>query len=197
MSENGQKGEQPIDESILIIQAKEGDKNAFDELFNIYKPKLMAYAMTKTQNQAEAEELVQETFTKFWEALPEYETTGSPKNFLYTILIRKIQDKWRKISVGRKYDPKIKESYTDRMQGQATTSPESHIINQKKLEAVQTKIDTLDETDQNIFRLYFIEGLTYDEIAIKLKIKPSTVNGRIFRLRKMFQKLGEKIDNKD
>src|SRR3989338_1402387 len=102
----------------------------------------MAFAIDKTQNAAEAEELVQETFTRFWKILPEYETTGSIKNF-------------------------------------------------------EAKIETLDEQDRIIFRLYFIDGLSYAEIAKQLKMKLSTVHGRIIRLRKMFKEVGKEIDKKE
>ena len=197
MSENGHTGEQRIDEFNLIIRAKEGDKDAFAELFNIYKDRLMAFAIDKTQNAAEAEELVQESFTRFWKILPEYETTGSLKNFLYTILKNRIRDVWARKRVIEKSSAKIRESYIDGMHGQPPTSPESHVTEQEKIKNIEAKIETLDEQDRIIFRLYFIDGLSYAEIAKQLKMKLSTVHGRIIRLRKMFKEVGKEIDKKE
>ena len=53
-----------FDESVLVAQAKAGDQNAFTELVNRYERKIYRLAKNITQNDEDAEDVLQDAFLK-------------------------------------------------------------------------------------------------------------------------------------
>src|ERR1700753_1208968 len=73
-----------IDEGVLVAQAREGDTRAFGELVRRYEGKIFRLAMHITQNREDAEDVLQETFSKAYEHLDQFQ--GNSK--FYTWIVR-------------------------------------------------------------------------------------------------------------
>lgn len=58
--------EEVLTEETLVKQLKEGSKEAFDKLYGKYKNMAIHTAYLITGNQADSEDVVQETFVKVW-----------------------------------------------------------------------------------------------------------------------------------
>jgi RNA polymerase sigma-70 factor (ECF subfamily) len=69
----------------LIASAAAGDEKAFEELFNRYRLKVARAAGRFFRERAQIEEIVQETFTKIYFALPDYRG-ASEKSFVSWLL---------------------------------------------------------------------------------------------------------------
>ena len=73
-----------FDESGLLAKAREGDVAAFSELVNRYSRKIYRLAKHITQNDTDAEDVLQETFMKSFEHLGDFQ--GQSK--FYTWIVR-------------------------------------------------------------------------------------------------------------
>src|ERR1700719_2445722 len=73
-----------FDESALVAKAREGDLAAFNELVQRYDRKIFRLAKHITQNDEDAEDVLQETFLKAFEHLPDFH--GQSK--FYTWIVR-------------------------------------------------------------------------------------------------------------
>src|SRR5437588_5232549 len=73
-----------FDESQLVAKAREGDAEAFNELVNQYERKIYRLAKHITQNDEDAEDVLQDAFLKAYEHLPNFQ--GNSK--FYTWLVR-------------------------------------------------------------------------------------------------------------
>src|SRR5882757_8143000 len=73
-----------IDETTLVVQAREGDARAFGELVRRYEGKIFRLALHITQNREDAEDVLQETFLKAYEHLDQFQ--GQSK--FYTWIVR-------------------------------------------------------------------------------------------------------------
>src|SRR6202051_1563837 len=73
-----------FDESALVAKAREGDLGAFNELVNAYSRKIFRLAKHITQNDEDAEDVLQETFLKAFEHLSGFQ--GQSK--FYTWIVR-------------------------------------------------------------------------------------------------------------
>ncbi len=73
-----------FDESGLLAKAREGDVAAFNELVNRYSRKIYRLAKHITQNDTDAEDVLQETFMKSFEHLGDFQ--GQSK--FYTWIVR-------------------------------------------------------------------------------------------------------------
>src|SRR5580693_5979507 len=73
-----------FDEGTLVAKAKAGDAQAFTDLVNQYERKIFRLAKHITQNDEDAEDVLQESFLKAYEHLPGFH--GQSK--FYTWLVR-------------------------------------------------------------------------------------------------------------
>src|ERR1700675_5185184 len=73
-----------FDESGLVARAREGDLTAFNELVNHYERKIYRLAKHITQNDEDAEDVLQEAFLKAYEHLDGFK--GDSK--FYTWIVR-------------------------------------------------------------------------------------------------------------
>lgn len=72
-----------MNEELVIKQVKEGEKDAFEYLYEKYKTKIYRYIFSKIKNETEAEDLLQETFTKVYNNINYYrKEDGSFYSFL-------------------------------------------------------------------------------------------------------------------
>jgi RNA polymerase sigma-70 factor (ECF subfamily) len=84
-------------ENRLILQAKQGDKQAIGELYNGHVDAIYRYIWPRVRDDTVAEDLTAQVFLKALEGLPAYEPSGTPfLAWLYRIAYARIVDHWRK-----------------------------------------------------------------------------------------------------
>lgn len=92
----------PTSDLISVVKrAKEGDKSAFEQLYNEYFAPLNRYIIIRVGDVSEAEDLTQLVFIKFYKNLVNWQDKGyQPSAYLFTIARSVIADYYR--SKGRK-----------------------------------------------------------------------------------------------
>ena len=165
-------------DSRLVGSARDGDASAFHELVDRYAGFLFALALSLSGNAADAEDLVQETFSGAFRGLAAFEGRASVKTWLARILIRQSGRRLR---------------YAHRRQAVAlplgaTAEPEAGGSSpQARAEAridVTAAIGSLSAEHQQVIVLREMQGLSYDEMAEVLEIPRGTVESRLFRARR-------------
>ena len=61
-----------LNDFLLILQMKQGNEKAFDKFVRKYYAGILSYCRYHCMNQAEAEDLTQETFLRFMENIASY-----------------------------------------------------------------------------------------------------------------------------
>ncbi|MBS1663766.1 MAG: hypothetical protein JST68_22165 [Bacteroidetes bacterium] len=72
-----------IDHKQLWLRVKEGDKSAFDRLYDLHVQALFAVVHRHIDNRADAEDIVQEVFLDFWEQKEQITIERSVFKYLY------------------------------------------------------------------------------------------------------------------
>lgn len=70
---------------LLIYRMKRGDEQAADSFVRKYYPAISRYCCAHTPNKSDAEDLTQETFTRFFRSLKDYRHQGKALHYLYVI----------------------------------------------------------------------------------------------------------------
>lgn len=181
------------EEHQLIEAAKGGDQKAFTKLYRKYQSQLIRFANSRTKNYALAEEYVQETFHKAWGGLANFEYKGKFKNYLFTILANTMHSQGRRARTMQREERKTRELYPDTMHSQPPLAADSALFLKQDLGVVQTLVDEMDEIDQKIFQLKFVNLLPDEEIAEQVGLLPGALRSRIFRIRKKIIEAVDKI----
>jgi RNA polymerase sigma factor (sigma-70 family) len=80
----------------LLDQIRQGDTDAWSQLVDRYRGRLLAFARSRLRgSHAEAEDLLQDCFVNFLRGLPNFRGEASLETYLFTILRRRIIDWYR------------------------------------------------------------------------------------------------------
>ena len=148
-----------------------------------YLDGLYSYAMVLTRNHAEAEDLVQETYTRAMQAIQKLRADSNIKGWLFTILKNIWFNQLRK----RRNGPQIVEFEAGNELANNIVEPSknSHDLYVSKLEAEQVRaaIQELPAEFREVILLREYEDFSYREIATILHCPLGTVMSRLGRAR--------------
>ncbi|WKU18878.1 RNA polymerase sigma factor RpoE [Advenella alkanexedens] len=171
----------------LVARVQKGDKRAFDLLVLKYQRKIMRLLARMLNNQAEIEDIAQETFIKAYRALPQFRGESAFYTWLYRIAINTARN-WlssnqRKMLVPDTFETKEGETFSQSDNLIDIDTPESRMVSSEIAQTVNKAIEELPEDLRTAIVLREIEGLSYEEIAQAMECPIGTVRSRIFRAR--------------
>ena len=156
---------------------------------------LYSAAMRMTRTAADAEDLVQETYLKAFNAYERFETGTNLKAWMYRILTNSYINAYRKKQ--RRPDESdiddIEDLYLYRRLGGAESavlsrSAEDELLEMFGEDEVKLALEDLPEHYRMPILLADVEGFAYKEIAEILDVPIGTVMSRLHRGRKQLQK---------
>lgn len=179
-------GNRELDQ-ILVERAQQGDKRAFGMLVEKYNRKLGRLLARMIRDQAEVEDVVQETFIKAYRALHNFRGDSAFYTWLYRIGINTAKNYL--VSMGRK--PKIiaeieiedVENFDGGDEMRTMETPETELMTKQIAQTVNDTVAALPEELRTAITLRELEGLSYEEIATVMQCPIGTVRSRIFRAR--------------
>jgi RNA polymerase sigma-70 factor (ECF subfamily) len=157
----------------------------------------VAYRMAG--NEADARDLAQETFLRVYRALRRVEPDAPLESWLYRIVSNLYIDLLRKRPRGRM---ESLDAPVDTPRGELLrempdpgSSPEA-IIEREQLDAtIQRALGTLNPDLRMVVVLSDVEGYSYEEIAMFLRVPLGTVKSRLHRARQILQqRLGRYVE---
>ena len=160
-------------------------EKAFDALFREWYSPLVRYAFTFTDGDLdEAEELVQETFAKFWTQRETLDFQHSVKAYLYRMV--------HNLALNRLRTQRTQERYVIHQTRQMANEYEAPKDDPELQNRFRKVLKTLPAQCRNVFELSRFEDLKYREIAAQLGISIKTVETHMGKaLRIMRQELAE------
>ena len=177
------------DDAQLIQRVLEGDDTAFSALVKKYQRSVHALAWRKIGDFHIAEEITQDTFLKVYQRLSTLKAPQSFTSWLYVITANHCKAWLRK----KRTQTQSLEN-TSNMQLEKTAYS-GYIIEENKRMATETQREVvkkllakLQESDRTIITLYYLGGMTYDEISKFLGVSEATIRNRLYRARRRLKK---------
>ena len=176
-----------FDESGLLAKAREGDPTAFSELVNQYSRKIYRLAKNITQNDSEAEDVLQETFLKAFEHLGDFQGQSKFYTWIVRIAVNESLMKLRK----RKSDRTVPldepiETGEDTVVREIAVwdeNPEQQYSREEIGGILDEAIQSLKPAFRTVFVLRDIEELSTEDTAQALGISVPAVKSRLLRAR--------------
>lgn len=173
-------------EAEIIEACKQGDRDAFRDLFEAHKDRVYTIAFHYSGDEAMAHDVTQQVFLKLFTAITQFQENSQFTTWLYRIVANACTDEHRK---RRRFVPFSPEVEVRTMVGKSTQEESYH--RRQVADSVRGAIAELTPKLRLPILLKYVEGLSYDEIAESLDISIGTVSSRLNRGHKMLaRKLG-------
>jgi RNA polymerase sigma-70 factor (ECF subfamily) len=168
------------DDLLLQQQLQAGNMDAFNAFYKRFRTDLTVYALSILENEAEAQDVVQEFFITFWERKLYANITTSIKSFLYVSI------KNRCLNRLRDNDTRIRHLQEIQLE-EGYTLPEEMNERQALQQELSQTIKNEAPLCSEIFKLAYFEGLSYKQIAETMDISPHTVRNQLVRALKILR----------
>lgn len=177
----------PSDELPLVERARAGDAAAFSDLVKRYERKIYRLAKNITQNDEDAEDVLQETFLKAYTHLDSFQGQSKFYTWLVRIAVNEALMKLRK----RRTDKTVPldepqdtgEDTVIREIAVWDQDPEKKFGSEELKKILDNAIDSLRPAFRTVFVLRDIEELSTEETAETLGISVPAVKSRLLRAR--------------
>jgi RNA polymerase sigma-70 factor (family 1) len=163
-----------VSEGILIQELKADSKTAFDNIYQMYVRRLLAFCYQFTKSSLDSEEIVQDVFLKLWDTRHQIRKEESIKSLLFAIARNSLINAY----YSRVNSPTF-EDYVFYLDELSVNDTANHLEYEDFVVQLNNAISKLPPTQQKILRLSKLEQKTNKEIAHQLSLSEQTVKNQL------------------
>lgn len=177
-------------DELLVKKVQEGDTNAYNVLVIKYQYKVAQIISKFVANSADINDIAQDAFIKAYKAINSFRGESSFYTWLYRIVVNAAKTFLESNSKHKNsIDVDSPEFQSIDEQGilASKDTPDRIIESQELHEVILKAMNDLPKELREAITLREIEGMSYDDMAIALKVPVGTVRSRIFRAREFIE----------
>ena len=175
--------ERSFNEQELLSRLADGDKSAFDTLYQYYEPRLRLFLYPFTgSDQDTLNSILQDVFLKLWFKRTDLVGIAYLEFYLQRMAKNKLLDTLRLSQIRERH-----ESGYARLQTGADDSTTEQLQLKEYMDIAREGMAQLPERRRLIFTLYVINGLSLDEVAAQVNTSKEVVKKQL-QLAKVFLK---------
>jgi RNA polymerase sigma factor (sigma-70 family) len=164
----------------IITLCQKNDRKAQKELYQAISPKLYGSCLRYAPNEAEAQDILQDTFIIIFKKIHQFKFKGSFEGWCKRIAVNTALQRYRGVKV---YDLVNEDQLEDL---EAVQVEESDDVPLKKLLSM---VQELPERYRLVFTMYVMDGYSHKEIAEMMKITTGTSKSNLARARQHLQSM--------
>jgi RNA polymerase sigma factor (sigma-70 family) len=188
-----------LTERELVNLAQAGNPEAFRLIMQRCNQRLFRVARSVLGNDSEAEDVLQEAYTRAFASFSGFRGDSSLLTWLTAITLNEARGRVRKrrTTVDLTHvENAQKESAEVLMFPSARSDPEENLARAQIRHMLEHAIDELPEPFRLVFMMRDVEECSIEETALHLNLRPQTVKTRLFRARRLLRDaLDEKLSD--
>jgi RNA polymerase sigma-70 factor, ECF subfamily len=171
----------------LLRQARDGDPSALETLYVHYLKGSTAIQalLRKAVSRSECEEMLHEIFLQLISGKHPFRGEAQLKTYIYQIARITIFQKFRKENTLKRGKAFRVISELGEPQDPIQITPESSYSFKQARQLVNNLIEKLPATYRDVLRLRVMDDLSYQEIAVEMKLPLNTVSTKIHKGKKL------------
>jgi RNA polymerase sigma-70 factor (family 1) len=158
-----------VDEAELMTRLRANDASALDELVSMYWRPVVTYARSLLSDWDAAYDIGQEAFVRLWQQRDRWDARGSARVWLFRT-VRNLS-----ISEHRKRGVRARWTIRQAMLQSPQRTPLQDAEDAELRSAVETAVEQLSPRRREVFTLFHLQNLSYNEVAEVMGIRPQTV----------------------
>jgi RNA polymerase sigma-70 factor, ECF subfamily len=174
-----------MDDAAAVAEAQAGDRDAFRLLVERHSRSVFRLGFRMTGNEADAEEVVQESFLRAYRSLPRFQARSSFGTWLHRIAANCAFDLLER----RKQEPQPAPAPAEDDPEQAPeerlpspdAGPERRLLSGELRERIDLAMQQLTPVERTAFVLRHFEGRSIEEISQTLALRAGAAKNTVFR----------------
>ena len=167
------------DDRVLAQRARDGDVDAFEQLYRRYAGRIYAVCLRLAGNPTLAEECTQDAFVRAWESLSKFRGDSAFGTWVHRIAVNTVLERHRTQLRQAAWvvvkDDEVLNAVPDQAEG-----PERGMD-------LEESIAALPPAARMVFVLFDVEGRTHEEIADLTGLAVGTCKAHLHRARKLLR----------
>ena len=170
-------------EERYVAALKEGSREAFTMLYNLYADRLYSFALVQIKSKQMAEDVVQDTFLKLWNNRTNLNCYGNVQALVFTMARNLIIDAFRRQVANIDIEAyfKLHEALP------STASPEESLYFNETKEHLEQAKAKLSNKECKIYEMSREQDMPIKKIAQTLNLSPQTVKNYLTSTLKVFR----------
>jgi RNA polymerase sigma-70 factor, ECF subfamily len=177
-----------LDEADLVARARAKDADAFRTIMQTYNRRLYRIARSILRNDSDAEDAMQEAYVRAFTHLESFRGDSSLVTWLSRIAMNEALGRLRlrrPTADLAAYEAQGPEAEIIQFPHTARSDPEKTMALRELLQLVEQATDKLPEAYRTVFITRVIEGMSVEDTAELLGVRPETVKTRLHRARRL------------
>lgn len=170
---------------------KEGDLNAFQDIYDGFLPNLFAYGSKLAPGFELLDDCIQELFLEIYTHRKNLKNPDNLEYYLLTALRRIIFRRIKKENRFIQFQENVTQSFLFSIE---LENYENEDFRQEKIHSVKMALSGLSASQREIVYLKFYGNLSYQEIGAMLGIRPDSAKKQVYRIiEKLREELGTRM----
>lgn len=161
------------EEQCNLKQIANGNVDAFERLFFLYQPRLVNFLVGLTHDKEASRDMAQDLFLSLWQDRKKLKDVRQFSSYLFQMARFTVYDYFDRLTVSEKY---INEYLQTTSHGD---SEEEALFVRELQRIINRTVEQMSPQRSKIYRMSREEGLSNDEIAIRLGISKRTVENHL------------------
>jgi RNA polymerase sigma-70 factor (ECF subfamily) len=170
-------------QSVLVVRCQAGDRTAFEELVELYQPRLRYFLVRMVGDDHTAHDLLQEVWFDVFRGVARLADPGAFPAWLYRIARHRVLGELRKkrLAVSSLEGIDLAEEVAD------------DDFSAEDAELVHAALERLAPEHREVLLLRFVEGMAYEDIAHVIRCPLGTVRSRIHYAKHALRRVIERV----
>lgn len=172
----------------LVLRVREGDHEAFNELYELYFKRIYHFVSRRLNNTADVEETVQEVFINVFSSIDSYRAEAPFSAWLFGVTRRTIASRFKKkrhptVSID---DDEGDSKHSDLGSLNAVPTAIETIEYKQRVTSINRLVkNRLTKEQQLLFDLHHLQDIPIQEIATTLGRSENAVKSNLYRARRI------------
>jgi RNA polymerase sigma-70 factor (ECF subfamily) len=169
----------------LVAAIRSGDETAFSLLYERYFRRVHNFAYARIRNRADAEEVVQETFTAVFKSIDAYRGQSSLLSWIYGIAKNTVNNQLRRSKAQAQRLERAELALMRAAYSFDSCTPEEHLNFRRCADAVEESLTSVSNWQAEVFAMRHFENLPIQEIADRMSRSNDAIRSSLYRVKRL------------
>ena len=168
----------------LVAGIRSGSQSDFNQLYDRYFQRVYGFAYQRLHNHADAEEVVQETFTAVFRGVDAYRAQSSLLSWIYGIAKNTVNNHIRR---SKAHELRIERAESELVRPAMSvhnTTPEEQLSLSRCQDAIRRTLASVASWQAEVFVMRHVENLSIGEISRRVSRSNDAVRSSLYRVKK-------------